>query len=257
MCFNQIGDISTLNGSSLKRVDKFTDLGKQCLIDRDKHRHATKKGMDSYNMLSVIWKSDLTYEIKRSFFQTAVESILPLDELHGRKLEKSLDENYTRMLQAILNMSRRQHPTKQQLYDQQPHITKTIQIRRTRHAVHCCRSRDELISDVLQWTPTQSRAWTYIQQPCEDMGCSPEDQPEAMNDREGWRERIRDTHADGRTRWWRWWWKLATVVDGDPKASFLIPTTWRGRKSAIPFRGSFHFTLDPYLIMPSVKQGDI
>ena len=27
MCFNQRGDISTLNGSSLKLVDKFTDLG--------------------------------------------------------------------------------------------------------------------------------------------------------------------------------------------------------------------------------------
>ena len=27
MCFNQTGDISTLNGSSLKLVDKFTYLG--------------------------------------------------------------------------------------------------------------------------------------------------------------------------------------------------------------------------------------
>ena len=42
MGFNQSGDISTLNDSSLKLVDK------QCLIDRDRHRHATNKGMDSY-----------------------------------------------------------------------------------------------------------------------------------------------------------------------------------------------------------------
>ena len=27
MCFNQAGDISTLDGTSLKLVDKFTDLG--------------------------------------------------------------------------------------------------------------------------------------------------------------------------------------------------------------------------------------
>ena len=27
---------------------------------------------------------------------------------------------------------------------------------------------------------------TYIQQLCEDTGCSPEDLPEAMNDREEW-----------------------------------------------------------------------
>ena len=40
---------------------------------------------------------------------------------------------------------------------------------------------------------------TYIQQLCEDMGCSPEDLPEAMNDREKWRERVRDIRASGTT----------------------------------------------------------
>ena len=103
-----------------------------------------------------------------------------------------------RMLQAILNKSRRQHPTRHQLYGHLPPITKTIQVRRTRHAGHCWKSRDELISDVLLWTPTYDRAKagrparTYIQQLCEDTGCSPEDLPEAMNDREKWRERVRD-----------------------------------------------------------------
>ena len=36
----------------------------------------------------------------------------------------------------------------------------------------------------------------YIQQLCEDTGCSPEDQPEAMNDREKGRERVRDIRAN-------------------------------------------------------------
>ena len=69
--------------------------------------------------LSVIWKSDLTDKMKRSFFQAAVVLIL----LYGcttwaltKRIEKKLDCNYTRMLQAILNKSWRQHPTKQQLY---------------------------------------------------------------------------------------------------------------------------------------------
>ena len=57
------------------------------------------------------------------------------------------------MLRAILNKSWRQHPTSHHLYDHLPPITKTIQVRRTRHAGHCWRSRDELISDVLLWTP--------------------------------------------------------------------------------------------------------
>ena len=57
------------------------------------------------------------------------------------------------MLRAILNKSWRQHPTRHQLYGHLPPITKTIQVRRTRHAGYCWRSRDKLISDVLQWTP--------------------------------------------------------------------------------------------------------
>ena len=45
--------------------------------------------------------------------------------------------------------------------------------------------------------PGNSR--TYIQQLCEDTGCSPEDLSGAMNDREKWRERVRDIHASGTT----------------------------------------------------------
>ena len=68
------------------------------------------------------------------------------------------------------------------------------------------RSRDNRISDVL-WTPSHGRAnagraaRTYIQQLCEDTGCSPGDPPEAMNDRERWRERMRDIRTDS-TRWY-------------------------------------------------------
>ena len=146
--------------------------------------------------------------MKRSFFQAAVVSIL----LYGcttwtlkKRLEKKLDGNYTRMLRAILNKSWRQHPTKHQLYGHLPPITKTIQARRTRHAEHCWRSRDELISNVLLWTPTYSRAkagrpaQTYIQLLCADTGCSLEDLPETMNCWEKWRERIRDILASDTT----------------------------------------------------------
>ena len=52
--------------------------------------------------------------------------------------------------------------------------------------------------------------------------------------------------------------KLATIVEGDPKAPYSIATTLRcrgGRYSILP--GLLHFTLEPYLIMLSVKQGGI
>ena len=115
------------------------------------------------------------------------------------------------MLRAILNKSWQQHPTRHQLYGHLPPITKTIQVRRTRHVGHCWRSRDELIRDVLLWIPTHGRAKagrparTYIQQLCEDTGCCPEDLPKVMNDREVWRERVRDIRATS-TIWW--WWPL-------------------------------------------------
>ena len=161
--------------------------------------------------LSVIWKSDLTDKMKRSFLQAAVVSIL----LYGctiwtltRRIEKKPDGTCTRMLRAILNKSWRKHPTKQQPCGHLPPITKTINVRRTRHAGHCWKSRDELISDVLLWTPSHGRARagrparTYIQQLGEDMGCSPEDLAEAMDDWQEWRERIREIRADSMTWWW-------------------------------------------------------
>ena len=147
--------------------------------------------------------------MKRSFFQAVVVSIL----LYGcttstltKQMEKKLDGNYTRMLQAILNKSWRQHPTKQQQCGHLPTITKTIKVRRTRHAVHYWRSRNELMWCLL-WTPSHGRAEvgrparTYIQQFCENTGYSPEDLPEAMIDREEWREKIRDIRAES-TTWW-------------------------------------------------------
>ena len=87
---------------------------------------------------------------------------------------------------------------------------KTIKVRQTKYAGHCGRSRDELISDVLLWTRTCGQvkagrsAWTYIQQLCEDTGCSPEDQPEAMNVREKSCESVWDIRAGRTTRWWVW-----------------------------------------------------
>ena len=157
---------------------------------------------------SVIWKSDLTDKIKCSFFQAAVMSILLCGcttWMLTKHMEKKLGSNYTRMLRAILNKSWRQHLTKQQLYGHLPPITKTIKVRQNRHVGHCWTSRDELISDVLLWTPSHGRlkagrpAQTYIQQLCANTECSPEDLLEAMDDREGWRERVRDIHAEGMT----------------------------------------------------------
>ena len=151
---------------------------------RDKQRHG---------LLSIVYRS---YGSCAVYFKRAVMSIL----LYGcttwtltKRMEKKLDGNYKRLLGAILKNSWRQHPTKQRQYGHLPPIMKTIKVRRTRHAGHCWRCRNDLIIDEVLWTPSHERAnaarpvRTYIQLLCADKGCSPEELLESMDNREGWR----------------------------------------------------------------------
>ena len=139
--------------------------------------------------------------MKCSFFLAAVVLIL----LYGwtmwtvnNRMEKKIDGNYARMLQAILNKSWRQHPAIQKLYGHQPPITKTIKIRPTRHAGHCWRSRDEFISYVLLWIlhmdmqryddqlePTHSSSLLI-------RDVNPESLPVIMNNRDRWQGRVKN-----------------------------------------------------------------
>ena len=63
MCYNQTGDITTLDRTPLKLEDKFTYLGSSVsLTEKDIDMRLTKA------WTAIIWKSDLTDKIKRSFF---------------------------------------------------------------------------------------------------------------------------------------------------------------------------------------------
>ena len=78
MCYNQTGDISTLEGTPLKLVDKFTYLGSSVESTEKDIETRLTKAWTAINRLSIIWKSDLTDKMKRSFFQAAVTSILAI-----------------------------------------------------------------------------------------------------------------------------------------------------------------------------------
>ena len=62
------------------------------------------------------------------------------------------------------------------------------------------------MSDVRLWTPSHGRekagrlARTYIQQLCTDTGGSPGDLSKAIDNREEWREMVRNIRADTATR---------------------------------------------------------
>ena len=65
------------------------------------------------------WKSNLSNKIKQDFFQAVAVLILLyvyITWMLTKHKEKKLDENYTRMLHAVLNKSRKKVPTRQQLY---------------------------------------------------------------------------------------------------------------------------------------------
>ena len=137
-----------------------------------------------------------------AFIDTAIwMHYMDSNKTAGEEARRQLHKNAASILEQVLAATPHKTPT----------VRPPIQVRRTRHAGHCWRSRAELISDVLLWTPTHDRAKagrparTYIHQLCEDTGCSPEDLPEAMNDREKWRESLSDIRATS-TTWWWWWW---------------------------------------------------
>ena len=72
MCFNQRGDIFTLNGASLKLIDKFIYLGSSVSsTEYDINTRLAKAGTAN-DRQSIIQKSDISDEIKRSFFQAAL-----------------------------------------------------------------------------------------------------------------------------------------------------------------------------------------
>ena len=122
------------------------------------------------------------------------------------RIEKKLDGNYTRMLRVISNKSWKPHPPKQQLYGHLPPIFKPSEL--DEQDMFCWRSKDELVSNVLLWTPTHKRAGvgqlarSYLQQLCTDARCRLEDLPEAMNHKDEWREIFREIRVSGKI--WRW-----------------------------------------------------
>ena len=110
MCYNQTGDISTLEGTPLKLVDKFTYLGSSVESTEKDIETRLTKAWTAINRLSIIWKSDLTDKMKRSFFQAAVTSIL----LYGCTtwtLTKRLEKNATCNLKQVLAATPHKTPT--------------------------------------------------------------------------------------------------------------------------------------------------
>ena len=105
-----------------------------------------------------------------------------------------------------------QHPTKQQ---PNAPISNVIKGRLRKHAGDWWRSKDELISDVLLWTPSHRRVQltsASLQQLCVDTEYCLENLPGAMVYNNGWREIVRKIRTSSLSWWWRWWWYYILYV---------------------------------------------
>ena len=132
------------------------------------------------------------------------------------------------MLRAVLNKSWRHHPTKLQLYGiyhpsrkpsnfDEPDMLETTGEAHKRYAA------------VDPFTKVGWPARAYMPHLSAPTGCSLEDLPGAIEDRDGWREGVRESRASGATWWYRYIYIYHIVVESDQKAPFSIATTSRCR----------------------------
>ena len=154
--------------------------------------------------LDKIWKSNLSEKLKRNFFRATVESVLIYGSVSWTLTstsEKKIDGAYTRMLRAALNIPWQSHTTNEELYEKMPRITQSIRQQRMRFVGHSFRSKEELAGDVLLWQPKHGKQSTgrpkksYIDQLISDTGCSYQELPTAMGDRDEWRKRVMANRA--------------------------------------------------------------
>ena len=82
--FNQIRDIYTLNGSSRKRVDKFTSRGINVSSTETDINTQLAKARAANDIFSVVWKLDLIDKIKRSFPKQGLYRYCYMDVQCGR-----------------------------------------------------------------------------------------------------------------------------------------------------------------------------
>ena len=151
---------------------------------------------------------------------------LDANETTGKEARRQLHKNAARNIEQVLAATPNKAPTIR------PPVShhENIKVRRTRHAGHCWRSRDELISDVLLWTPTYGRAKaerpagtysSYVR--IRDVALKTYQRRWTMG-RSG--ERVRDIRASGATWWWWWWWWLKEIQFFSSDLSLIISASF-------------------------------
>ena len=155
------------------------------------------------------------------------------------------------MRRTALNKFWKKHTTKQQLNYYLPPISQMIPVKRSRHDGH---SSYELLSNVLQWTPTHGHS--TLNRPaknlntweCVDIGCRLEEMPSAIDHRGGWRERVIGICAIFIPWWWWWWWWFVLIRKLD-QIKFFMFSFW--------IRSSLVFHTISFLSLTNLRRNSI
>ena len=149
------------HSGSLKLVNKFMYSDSSISSTESHINLCLAKTWTATDRSLIIWKSDLSDKIKCNFFQAAVVSIL----LYGcttwmlmKCIEKKLDRNAQECYKLYWTNPGSKIPRNSSCMATDLTISKTIQIKWKRHKGHCWRSKDELISNILPWTPSHVHA---------------------------------------------------------------------------------------------------
>ena len=102
MCFNQTGDIFTLDGSSLKLVDKFIYLGSRVSSTKKDIDTQLTKAWTDIDKLLIIWKSDRTDKMKRSIDTAIWMHYLDANKTAGEEARRQLHKNAASNIEQVL-----------------------------------------------------------------------------------------------------------------------------------------------------------
>ena len=193
-------EIKSLSGESLKRAKDFKYLG--AYLPSSEHDFNTRKALawSAVNKLERVWKSGLDKSLKIKFFRACVESILLYNSetwTLTQTMENKINGLYTKLLRRILNVGWRDHVSNKELYGDLPPLSVTIRQRRLRFAGHCFRAKNQPISKLLFWSPSQGKRRrgagikTYSKMLKEDTELTSEQEIQGlMADKFLWRQRV-------------------------------------------------------------------
>ena len=117
MCYNQTGDITTLDRSPLKLVDKFTYLGSSVSSTEKDIDTRLTKAWTAIDSLSIIWRSDLTDKMKPFLpgsgrIDTAVwMHYLDANKTAGEEARRQLHKNAASNIEQVLAATPHKAPT--------------------------------------------------------------------------------------------------------------------------------------------------